>query len=872
MSDVLAQVDVLAKDSGCLVDITAVMDQGLCSKVMVKTDVPYETEDHPDYVSIIPTKSEGSGPGYEAPLPAQNEPHHETPAGQIYVSSEQEEYPQPPKDAEYSAPPKHEEDYFPPEDDYTEPPRHDSYPTPPVNGDHTEPPQHDGYPTPPMEEHDPEPPSHNQGYPVPREEYPSTAGGHGYRDEHYNTPSSPNSPQTSRPGNPFEVSEQVCEKPTVALDLDLLVILGLLTEKELEDYLRILGNLDDKEELDVDGSGLTIDDLLGLIPGLGNGNNGGNFPGGGNGGNFPGGNQPGGNFPGGNFPGGNQPGGNFPGGNQPGGNFPGGNLPGGNPGGLIPSGLLPTGALPTGPFPGGNNGGMTSVPGGNTGFITATRTATNDGTLSTSTATTTTSTNLTPTNYRRPGLLNLNVGEPDRLVHLDINGEDEEGLLDLNVNDDQSLANLDLNGNPLLDVGPRRGNSKRQSSERPGLLNLNAGEPDRLVHLDINGEEEEGILDLNLNDNDSLLNIALNGNPFLELGPRRGNAKRQSFEHPSSGSSSSGSSSSESSSSQRPGLLNLNVGEPDRLVHLDVNGEDEEGILDLDVNNDDFLAELNLNGNPFLNLGPRPSNSKRQFSEHPSSGSSSSDSPSSESSSFQRPGLLNLNVGEPDRLVHLDVNGEDEQGILDLDVNNDDFLAELNLNGNPFLNLGPRPSNSKRQSSDRPGLLNLNVDQEDRLLHLDLNGEEDGLLNLNVNDDEALLTLDLNGNPLLVLGPRPNRNSNSKRQESAREHLMSHYQPLCGRGFKPERLQMATSTHADDVNQCLAQCHAHAARATISAGAHTGETQRIQVCAAIEFNQARQADNCHFFTGPESQPCHDDELMDSEDSYTFFRN
>lgn len=56
MSDVLAQVDVLAKDSGCLVDITAVMDQGLCSKVMVKTDVPYETEDHPDYVSIIPTK------------------------------------------------------------------------------------------------------------------------------------------------------------------------------------------------------------------------------------------------------------------------------------------------------------------------------------------------------------------------------------------------------------------------------------------------------------------------------------------------------------------------------------------------------------------------------------------------------------------------------------------------------------------------------------------------------------------------------------------------------------------------------------------------------------------------------------------------
>ena len=45
----------------------------------------------------------------------------------------------------------------------------------------------------------------------------------------------------------FRVPEQVCQRSTIALDLDLLIVLGLINEHDLELYLRILGHLGSDE-------------------------------------------------------------------------------------------------------------------------------------------------------------------------------------------------------------------------------------------------------------------------------------------------------------------------------------------------------------------------------------------------------------------------------------------------------------------------------------------------------------------------------------------------------------------------------------------------------------------------------------------------
>ncbi|KAI9170859.1 Replicase polyprotein [Paramyrothecium foliicola] len=98
-----------------------------------------------------------------------------------------------------------------------------------------------------------------------------------------------------------------------------------------------------------------------------------------------------------------------------------------------------------------------------------------------------------------------------------------------------------------------------------------------------------------------------------------------------------------------------------------------------------------------------------------------------------------------------------------------------------------------------------------------------------------------------------------------RDHVLSHYQPLCKKGFKKERHDEAHHDHADDVNKCLGLCHAKAARET-----HRGS--EVIVCAAVEFTKSHDGDNCFYFVAPESKPCHDDELEDNEDSTCFYRN
>lgn len=50
-------------------------------------------------------------------------------------------------------------------------------------------------------------------------------------------------------GSCYEVSDEVCKKSTVALDIEILVLLGLLDRVDLEAYLRIIGTIGEDEEL-----------------------------------------------------------------------------------------------------------------------------------------------------------------------------------------------------------------------------------------------------------------------------------------------------------------------------------------------------------------------------------------------------------------------------------------------------------------------------------------------------------------------------------------------------------------------------------------------------------------------------------------------
>jgi hypothetical protein len=56
MSDIVAQIEVLAKESGCLIDISAILDLAVCPKVDIITEKPHVVEEKDDYVCITPTE------------------------------------------------------------------------------------------------------------------------------------------------------------------------------------------------------------------------------------------------------------------------------------------------------------------------------------------------------------------------------------------------------------------------------------------------------------------------------------------------------------------------------------------------------------------------------------------------------------------------------------------------------------------------------------------------------------------------------------------------------------------------------------------------------------------------------------------------
>lgn len=56
MSDIVAQIEVLARESGCLIDISAVLNLAVCPKVDIIAEKPHVVEEKGDYVCITPTE------------------------------------------------------------------------------------------------------------------------------------------------------------------------------------------------------------------------------------------------------------------------------------------------------------------------------------------------------------------------------------------------------------------------------------------------------------------------------------------------------------------------------------------------------------------------------------------------------------------------------------------------------------------------------------------------------------------------------------------------------------------------------------------------------------------------------------------------
>lgn len=53
MADIIAQLEVLSRESGCLIDLTAILS--VCPKIDFKTDRPHKVEDKDDYICVTPT-------------------------------------------------------------------------------------------------------------------------------------------------------------------------------------------------------------------------------------------------------------------------------------------------------------------------------------------------------------------------------------------------------------------------------------------------------------------------------------------------------------------------------------------------------------------------------------------------------------------------------------------------------------------------------------------------------------------------------------------------------------------------------------------------------------------------------------------------
>lgn len=54
MSDIISQLQVLSRDNGCLLDLTAILS--ICPNIDILTKRPHKVEQKQEYVTITPTE------------------------------------------------------------------------------------------------------------------------------------------------------------------------------------------------------------------------------------------------------------------------------------------------------------------------------------------------------------------------------------------------------------------------------------------------------------------------------------------------------------------------------------------------------------------------------------------------------------------------------------------------------------------------------------------------------------------------------------------------------------------------------------------------------------------------------------------------
>lgn len=218
-----------------------------------------------------------------------------------------------------------------------------------------------------------------------------------------------------------------------------------------------------------------------------------------------------------------------------------------------------------------------------------------------------------------------------------------------------------------------------------------------------------------------------------------------------------------------------------------------------------------------------------------------------------------------DPLLSLDVDG-----LLSLDVLGPDGLLDLNVADLIKVNLGRRGEGE---------LIDLDIltSQDKKTAPIDIDiatykkkhQRRGGLLDVDIlgpkDKDKAAIDIDL-------LTTDKKKNKPSHPPKHADPYFLSHYQPICKKAFKKEHRKKATGCHAQDANHCLAICHSQAALLSVDADVKIGDIANIQLCAAIEFDNSDAGDNCRYYVAPETEPCQDDQLEDSDSCYTFFRN
>lgn len=56
MSDIVARLEVIARESGCLIDLSTILDKTVCPKITIRTEHPHKTEDEVEYIYITPSE------------------------------------------------------------------------------------------------------------------------------------------------------------------------------------------------------------------------------------------------------------------------------------------------------------------------------------------------------------------------------------------------------------------------------------------------------------------------------------------------------------------------------------------------------------------------------------------------------------------------------------------------------------------------------------------------------------------------------------------------------------------------------------------------------------------------------------------------